>query len=245
MTSAKQLRFQVPQVLAASVATCGLALSHPAATQDGASPPVPMEEAPYQVPAFHNEYVTVVWIDIPGKRTTDYHIHSHDMTCVVIDDYPPEAYSQPLGGPPGKPRRPARGEVSYVAYFGQPATHQAVNPGSLSMHSICAQLNSPKAYGFTPRVRDVPGYTQVLDNERVRAWRLVLDPGQTAPAITQDAPGLRVIVSGGEITEIAPGKRDRGMMLRQDHFYWQDPGAKRQVRNIGTTRIELVEFEFK
>ena len=98
---------------------------------------------------------------------------------------------------------------------------------------------------FSPGLREGAGYTQIIDNERVRAWRLVLEPGQTAAAITQNAPGLRVIIDGGEIAEIAPGEPDRGMALRLGDFYWQEPGAARAVRNIGTTRVELVEFELK
>jgi hypothetical protein len=164
----------------------------------------------------------------------------------VVEDYPPEAYSQPLGGPPGQPRRPARGEVSYVSYFNQPpVTHQAVNPGTLPMRQICAELNRDKPYGFTPQARDVAGYTQKLDNDRVRAWTLMLAPGQTAPAITQQAPGMRVVVQGGDIAEIVPGKGDRGMWLRTGNFYWQDAGATRAVRNVGTTTVEIVEFEVK
>jgi hypothetical protein len=79
----------------------------------------------------------------------------------------------------------------------------------------------------------------------VRAWRLVLEPGQTAAAVTQKAPGLRVIIDGGEISESIPGEGDRGMALRMGYFYWQDPGATRTVRNIGSTRIQLVEIELK
>jgi hypothetical protein len=54
-----------------------------------------------------------------------------------------------------------------------------------------------------------------------------------------------VIIDGGEIAEIAPGEPDRGMALRLGDFYWQELGATRAVRNIGTTRVELVEFELK
>ena len=68
----------------------------------------------------------------------------------------------------------------------------------------------------------------------------MLEPGQAAAAITQTAPGRRVIIEGGEIAE-----GDRGMALRLGDFYWQDAGATRTVRNIGTTRIELVEIELK
>jgi hypothetical protein len=98
---------------------------------------------------------------------------------------------------------------------------------------------------FSPAARESVGYTQLFDNERARAWRLVLEPGQAAAAITQNAPGLRVIIDGGEIAESVPGEGDRGMMLRLGDFYWQEPGVTRAVRNIGTTRIQLVEIELK
>ena len=60
-----------------------------------------------------------------------------------------------------------------------------------------------------------------------------------------ESAGLRIIIDGGEIAESVPGAPDRGMALRLGDFYWQEPGATRTVRNIGTTRIELVEFELK
>jgi hypothetical protein len=35
------------------------------------------------------------------------------------------------------------------------------------------------------------------------------------------------------------------MTMRPGEFYWQDAGVTRAVRNTGTTRLELVEFELK
>jgi hypothetical protein len=85
----------------------------------------------------------------------------------------------------------------------------------------------------------------VLDNERVRIWRLVLEPGQTAPAITQSAPGVRVVIDGGELVESVPDKADRHKAPRKGEFFWQDAGQTRSVRNVGMTRIELIELELK
>jgi hypothetical protein len=35
------------------------------------------------------------------------------------------------------------------------------------------------------------------------------------------------------------------MAPRAAEFYWQDAGTTRAVRNVGTTRIEIVELELK
>jgi hypothetical protein len=79
----------------------------------------------------------------------------------------------------------------------------------------------------------------------VRIWKLVLEPGQSAPANTQAAPGVRVVIDGGELAESSPGRADRHKAPRSGEFFWQDAGTTRAVRNVGTTRIELVELELK
>jgi hypothetical protein len=84
-----------------------------------------------------------------------------------------------------------------------------------------------------------------MDNERVRGWRLALEPGQSAAPIMQTAPGIRIVLDGGELVESVPGQAGRGWMLATGEFYWQDAGVTRGLRNIGTTRIEIVEFEIK
>ena len=104
----------------------------------------------------------------------------------------------------------------------------------------------PEPGRFTPGSRaDVAGYAQVLDNERVRGWRLVLEPGQSVAAITQKAPGIRVVVDGGELSENVPGQAERAMAPKSGEFFWQEPGVTRAIRNTGTSRIQLVEFELK
>ena len=106
---------------------------------------------------------------------------------------------------------------------------------------------------FTPMRKKDPartrlrgaGYAQVMDNERARGWRLVLESGQSVPAITQAAPGIRIVVSGGELVESVTGQPDRAMSPKMGEFFWQDAGVTRTVRNTGTTRLELVEFEIR
>ena len=45
--------------------------------------------------------------------------------------------------------------------------------------------------------------------------------------------------------QTAPGGIERGWGLRMGEFFWQEPGATRAVKNIGTTPITIVEFELK
>lgn len=216
--------------------------AQPAAAQDEGAP-VPVEKAAYHVPVFSNQFLSVLRVNIPSQRSAGYHVHSRDQISILIEEA--DQTAQVLGEQPTPPRRNPRGNVSYTAYSKKPLTHRVSNVGPTAFHNIVITLADAQPGRFTPAPREVAGYTQVLDNERARGWRLVLEPGQAAGVIAQQAPGLRVIIQGGEIIESTPSEGERGMLLRLGDFYWQEPGGKRVVRNIGTSRIEVVEVELK
>ncbi len=220
-----------------------LAAAFPALPQSAAAPPaVPVEEAPYHVPAFSNELVTVLNVFIPPQRASGYHRHSLDSVGVLVSDT--DRTGQVLGAAVTVTARRARGSATFTGYAREPLVHTVTVTGDAPFHNIVVELEFPEAGRFAAGTRG-DGYTVILDNERVRVWRLALEPGQSAPAIKQTAPGVRVVVDGGEIVESVPGKPDRAKAPRTGDFFWQDAGETRAVRNVGNTRIELVEIELK
>lgn len=230
-------------ILAVVIALAGVAAPSLAQGEEGT---VPIEKAPYHLPVFSNDYVTVLKIEIPPGRDTGYHTHTRDSVSVNIE--PADNISQDLGSSAATPSaRADRGRAQFTAYGKQPPrSHKNTNVGTTPFHNVSFIFKAPGPLGFTPSTRaDAPPYVSVLDNERVRGWRLVLEPGQSAGAVTQQSPGLRIVVGGGEIVESVPGQPDRAMFLRAGEFYWQDPKVTRAVRNRGATRVELVEFELK
>src|ERR1700692_4820917 len=57
-----------------------------ATAQDAERPQVvPVEKAPFHVPAFRNEYVTMLNVNIPAGRTTLYHRYSIDYAYAVVE----------------------------------------------------------------------------------------------------------------------------------------------------------------
>jgi hypothetical protein len=207
---------------------------------------VPILQAPYHLPVFTNEYVTVLKIFIPPGRNTGYHTHTEDS--VSVNMVPADMTNQNLGSSEvTRNERADRGRAAFTAYGKDgPRTHKATNIGQTPFHNVSFIFRNRQPWRFTPSSRvNAPAYVQILDNERVRGWRLALEPGQAVAAITQTAPGLRIVLDGGELVESVPGKADRGWMLASGEFYWQEPGVSRVLRNIGTTRIEIEEFEIK
>jgi hypothetical protein len=61
----------------------------------------------------------------------------------------------------------------------------------------------------------------------------------------QAAPGVRIVVQGGELVEGMQGKPDHKLNLKYGDFAWQDAGPTRTMRNAGKSTVELVEFELK
>jgi len=231
-------------LIATSCAVFACAFSQAALAQEEVHA-VPIEKAPFHLPVFKNEYVTVLKIDVPPHRNTGYHTHTTDSVSVNIEAA--DMANQLPGEKQTPPQHSKRGQPNFTAYTNQPPrTHKASNMGETPFHNVSFLFNYPKPGRFSPSSREgVSGYTQIMDNERVRGWRLVLDPGQTSGSYTQSAPGVRIVLDGSEIAEVVPGQADRGMNLRMGEFYWQDPGVTRAVRNTGTTRLELFEFELK
>lgn len=216
-----------------------------AATAEEAERPqvVPVEKAPFHVPTFRNEYVTMLNVNIPAGRTSRYHKHSIDFVYVVVETA--KIRAQALGEEAKDFNLPV-GTVAFSDYTKKPLIHQVSNVDNQPFHVVGFEIMYPESGRFSPSSRsEASAYKPVLDNERVRGWRLVIGPGESIPAITQGAPGIRIVLNGGDIVEDEPGHPAQEMNLKLGDFIWQEPAAIRTVRNTGATPVEFVEFELK
>src|SRR5262249_46394438 len=149
---------------------------------------VPVEKAAFHHPIFRNDYVLLLDVYVPPNRGGPmYHTHSLDQVSVLIADS--DMTNQVWGGEATPPRRGTRGNVGFAANSKKPVSHRGFNVGSTPFHNIVMALLRNEPYGLSAGTRtNAPAYAQVLDNERVRAWKISLEPGEAVPAITQTAP---------------------------------------------------------
>jgi hypothetical protein len=225
----------------ATLWTIAALLAAPLAVAQNAAP-TPVEETSYHVPAFSNDLVTVLNVFIPPQRESGYHRHALDSVGVLISDT--ARTGQVLGAEATVTALRGNGSANFTNYAREPVVHNVAITGDVPFHNIVVELLYPTPGRFTAGTRG-QGYTQVLDNERVRIWRLALAPGESAAAITQSAPGVRVVIEGSELVESVPGRAARHKAPRKGEFFWQDAGQTRAVRNVGDTRLELIEIELK
>lgn len=205
---------------------------------------VPVEHASFHQLVFADEDIAILNNLYPPKGDSGFHTHYRDLFAVVIQ--PSQSSGQGLGKPlTAAPMYPAGGSA-YSAAGAVPRTHRVVNGDQSTFQIIVVELRRSKPLGNAISSRDAaPQYEQISDNPRIRAWRLILAPGQSAPAISQGNKGVRVVVRGGLLTTITPGLRDQNLALRPGDFAVQPAGATRALKNSGTETIELVEIELK
>lgn len=204
----------------------------------------PVEQASFHQVIFANEDFTVLNNRYPPGGDSGFHTHYRDIFYVVIQSAPQSGQrpGQPLTEAPMTPA----GAAGYTPISGEPRTHRIVNSDSGPSQFIVIEIRRAAPRGDEVSSREsAPAYVQILDNEHVRAWRLILAPGQSAPSISQGGNGVRVVVRGGLLTTTTPGVPDQTLALRAGEFSAQAGGSTRALRNSSTETIELVELELK
>lgn len=205
----------------------------------------PVERASFHQRIFADEDMVVLNNAYPPGGDSGFHAHYHDMFYVVIQ--PPEGgISQKLGGPEIATPKFAAGTAAFGSLGGEPTVHRVVNGDKRVSQFIVVELLRTRPRGSVVSSREASTrYTQITDNARLRAWRLVLEPGESAATVSQVGKGIRVVVRGGLLSTRSPGYPDQVLALRTGEFAVQTSGFTRALANAGSETIELVEMELK
>jgi hypothetical protein len=221
---------------------CAYAQQAPRENADIPAPPV--EQASFHQLMFANEDFAVLSNRYPPGGDSGFHTHYRDIFYVVIQSASSSGQrpGQPLTATPSV----AVGTAGYNAIGAEPRVHRIVNGDEGPSHFIVVELRRANPAGDAVSSREAaPQYEQIVDNERMRAWRLILAPGQFVPSISQGGEGLRVVVRGGLLTTTTAGVPDQTLLVQAGDFAMQSSGSTRALRNSGTETIELVEIELK
>jgi hypothetical protein len=214
------------------------------AEQPPASKNPPVEHASFHHQVHVDEDISILNNRYPPNGDSGLHTHFLDHLYIAIQ--PAQVSGQSLGKPLAAMPAVQMGAAGYGAMGNEPRTHRIVNGDKGIAHFIVIELRRAKPAGTPISFREsAPQYVQIVDNPRFRAWRLILEPGQSVPAITQGNKGVQVVVRGGLLTTIRSGSPDQVLFLRPGDYSIQAAGATRALKNGGTETIELVEMEPK
>lgn len=204
----------------------------------------PVEHASFHHQVHVDDDISILNNRYPPNGDSGLHTHVLDHLYVAIQ--PAQVSSQGLGRALTAMPPVPLGAAGYGAMGNEPRTHRIVNGDKGIAHFIVIELRRAKPWGTPVSSREsAPQYVQIVDNLRLRAWRLILEPGQSVPAVTQGNKGVQVVVRGGLLTTVRSGSPDQVLFLRPGDYAIQQAGATRALKNAGTDTIELVEMELK
>ena len=220
--------------------TIALGLLSPAGIWQSNSPQSPVEirgEAHHH-PKFENEFVRIWDVTVPGGDGTLWHIHRHDNVVIILAGA--NLRLENVSGPP----------VETVWKFGEVRfakatyTHRAINLGTTPFRNLTIELLKP-ANANPPVLAEQADREPVLENDRVRTFRLSLRPGESTPVHTHPLPGLAIAMTAGELeTTAGDGKPQRLTMAAAD-VRWRPGAVTHSIKNVGKTTFEAVDIELK
>jgi quercetin dioxygenase-like cupin family protein len=208
---------------------------------NSAQSPVEISGEPRHHPKFENEFVRVLDVTVPAGDATLWHVHRNDNVVVT------------LGGASlrlekvGAPTAEVQWKLGDVNFGKATYTHRAINIGTTPFHNLTIELlSSPPASKEMARLNEPNVRTPVLENERVRVYRLSLEPGQSTAVHTHVLPGLAIAVTAGEVEITTKGmkKADR-LTIPAGDVRWRAGVTTHSIKNVGQTRFEAVDIELK
>lgn len=210
---------------------------------DAATAPLARNE-PHHHLVLQNEFVRVFRVLIPPGSSTLW--HEHDFDYVVLQVNGTTIQVDVATSPQATAGTMVTKSLTYVNYAGKRFVHRAHNTDTAVNHQLAFEIipPSPAGSGATDR-SGAPQYKVEIDNDRLRAWRMQLAPGETADRITQKTPAVRFVLSGERIVEEDTSGQVKEIAVRAGDFAWLSAATSRSVTNAGASPLELVEVELK
>src|SRR6266852_1427633 len=164
---------------------CVLATIHTAALSQSNSPQSPVEisgEAHHH-PKVENEFVRIWDVTVPAGDATLWHVHRNDNVVVTFADA-----NLRLESATAAPVE-AQWKFGEVRFAKATYTHRAINVGTTPFHNLTIELlKSPAFLADLSNLPKVAGRDPILENDRVRVYRLSLAPGEAIAMHTHPLP---------------------------------------------------------
>ena len=204
---------------------------------NSAQNPVEINGEPRHHPKFENEFVRVWDVTVPAGDATLWHAHRNDNVVVSFTDVnlKIETLGRDTSENPWKFGEVRFSKASYI--------HRAMNIGATDFHNFTIELLKAPAGAVLTKES---GREPVLENERVRVFRVTLEPGQSTPMHTHPVPSLAITLSAGELEVTTQGKDKPERASRPaGDATWRAGAVTHAVKNVGKTKFEAMDVEFK
>ena len=198
---------------------------------------VAIEDEPRHFLKFQNRHVRLFDVHLPPGYRGLFHSHVHDGVFVNVEAS--ETVATDFGGEPVVRGPRQLGETYFFNYTKAPRIHRVDNTGATPFRVVDTEIH--EGCGRSAPVEDA-ARPPILENDRVRVTRLLLDPGRSARL--SPTCGMLVAVTGGRLEARSPGGVEV-VTLAPAGFKWRDSFAALEVVNAGDAPFHGVDILVK
>ena len=136
--------------------------------------------------------------------------------------------------------------VNFSRGTATPYTHRVGNVGTTPLRFVVTEVKAQSDSSGTPAALDaVPGHKLIVENERVKVYRITIDPKQSTGIRARTLPWVRVSLSPGTIAVRESGKNAVTAEIQAGDYRWHEGATSQSLENIGAAAYEAIEIELK
>jgi len=204
---------------------------------------VPVEQEPRHRTVFQNQYVRIYDCLIPPGDITLFHTHSFDNVSTTVSG---GKLREEIPGKTPTERGPLTGNIGFAKGTNAPYTHRLENIGTTPLRFVVAEVHASSASPGAPAALDaVPGHKFVVENDRVKVYRVSIDPKQATGIRSRTLPWLRISISQSMISIHQAGKPPETLETKPGDYHWHEGNTTDSIENVGSTKYEATEIEWK
>jgi hypothetical protein len=204
---------------------------------------VPIEQEPLHRIVFQNKNVRIIDCIIPPGDLTLFHTHLFDSVTVALSD---GRATNEIQGKPQNQFTAITGQVFFNKGTNAPYTHRVGNLGTTSLRLMASEVLASSASRGVPAALDtVAGHKLMLENDVIKVYRVSVDPKQSTGIRSRTLPWLRISVSQSTISIQEPGRNIQTLETKPGDYCWYEGPTADSIENVGSTKYEAIEIEWK
>jgi mannose-6-phosphate isomerase-like protein (cupin superfamily) len=201
--------------------------------------PVPVAKEPNHHLKLENSSIRVYDVVVPPGGATLMHVHGKDYFFANFGD---ATLKNQAAGQPEQDLNLKDGEARYTPAT---VTHRIRNIGKTPFHNLTVELLQPPSANAGRLTQPGENQTVVVENERIRAIRALLQPGESTGIHSHPQHTLMIMVDSGSVRIDVPGQKPQEKRVKPGEFAWQETPPTHSLANSGKTPVRIIEVEVK
>jgi hypothetical protein len=191
---------------------------------------VEVRDEPRHRRRFENEFVRVYDVQVPPGDRTLYHRHTEDTFYVAVNEA--TVRDRTWRDDESRMGTAPAGTVLCRPHRSRPLIHQVENVGASDLRLIGAEIKASPAV-TSPAALDIPGHVLTLERDRLRAYELSLEPGDSTGEIEYGFSSLTVMLTLASLRILHPDGRERTTIYAPGDVVWLPGSARFALTNVG------------